>query len=67
MNTFQRVASKLAIFNNLDISNGQDRSYYRQTRNEYIKIFRSKHWKDGSDWTFQDVLNYKTRYKNSYR
>ena len=67
MYKFLWLAIKLDIFDNLDISNGQDRNYYRQTRNEYIKIFRSKHWKDGSDWTFQDVLNYKTRYKNSYR
>lgn len=34
MNKFQKVASKLAIFDNLDISNGQDRNYYRQARNE---------------------------------
>ena len=64
MNKFQKVASKLAIFDNLDISNGQDRNYYRQARNEYIKIFRSKHWNDGSKWTFKDVLKYKATYKN---
>lgn len=63
MNKFQRVASRLAILDNLDISNGQDRNYYREARNEHMKMFRCKHW-DGSNWTFKDVLSYKVRYKH---
>ena len=66
MNKFQKVASKLAIFDNLDISNGQDRNYYRQARNEYIKIFRSKRC-DNTDKTIQDVLKYTKMYKDSYK
>lgn len=62
MNKFQRVASKLAILDNLDISNGEDRNYYREARNDHMKIFRNKHW-DGSNKTFRDILSYKARYK----
>lgn len=63
MNKFQKIASKLAILDNLDISNGQDKSYYREARNEHMQMFKGKKWDNGSSWSFQDVINYKNMYK----
>lgn len=56
MNKFQKVASKLAKLDNMDVSNGQSKNYYREAKNEHISIFKFE------KWTFKEVLDYKARY-----